>query len=204
MRGHRLQRVPADRTVHAEQQVDTHLVEHKRAAGPLGTRRCPLPGETAVSAGASGQTYDLNSTATCGGEPDDAAAADPRPARPAVSAAPRVLGMDEFALRKGTATGHCWSTSRPAGPSTSWTSGQLRSRMARRQAGSGADLPGSGRGLLRRRHPGRSPLVLMIGAHGNLDYFACTWRSTQTVDRDIQVAVGAESHSGGEVQPAGD
>ena len=42
---------------------------------------------------------------------------------PALSGSPRVLGVDEFALRKGIATGRCWSTSGPAVLSISCTSG---------------------------------------------------------------------------------
>jgi hypothetical protein len=41
---------------------------------------------------------------------------------PTVSVSPRVLGVDEFPLRKGAVTARCWLTSRPGARPTSWTS----------------------------------------------------------------------------------
>jgi hypothetical protein len=46
---------------------------------------------------------------------------------PTVSVSPRVLGVDEFALRKGAVTPRCWLTSRPGARPTSWTSARFRS-----------------------------------------------------------------------------
>jgi hypothetical protein len=44
---------------------------------------------------------------------------------PAVGQAPRVLGVDEFALRGATVTGPCWSMPGPGARSTSCRNGRL-------------------------------------------------------------------------------
>ena len=76
---------------------------------------------------------------------------------PAVSASPRVLGVDEFALRKGHSYGTLLvdvETRRPVDILDERSSESFA--VARRPPGRGADLPGPGRLLFRRRRPGRT------------------------------------------------
>ncbi len=79
---------------------------------------------------------------------------------PAVARAPRVLGVDEFALRRGHNYGTLLADAENAGPWTSWASRP------------GAEIICRDRGRLllrrrRRRSPGRDPV--------GLDYSIAPW-----------------------------
>jgi hypothetical protein len=77
---------------------------------------------------------------------------------PAASASPRVLGVDEFALRKGHSYGTLLvdvETRRPV-DILDERSSESFAAMARRPPGRGVHLPGPGRVLCRRRRPGRA------------------------------------------------
>jgi hypothetical protein len=79
----------------AEQVAGLTSAHARRSSGLTGVLQA-----IALTAGGAGRGPAVG-TVSCRGEPDDADPADPCHARSALATAPKVLGVDEFAWRRG-------------------------------------------------------------------------------------------------------